>query len=316
VQKKFSAYYQGILNHLKEIKIAQNIFADFTRLDGYESEVGFLLKRFPFEEELLFYSGKCNEELKESSFYLEVKNAIIKIFSFDSATGTFKWGDSSLMEIQFALTHLQTPDLSELKRQLLLEYLKSSVDILSYYISRDINGSKDSIISDCRLKVQKYLGDNSFDISCSSSQTANDWMKVLQLLKGLPGTQTFFKNIFSWLLTQLIEQKALTSLLYDCIVHQTQIEKFQSYLLLLRYYLPEFGSQIDEVLQWANNPSVSKDYFTDTYQEVIVSCERQFFLSSSKCDFTPKETTNRFAIYCLALRGLLAFKGKWTTAVK
>jgi hypothetical protein len=240
VETKFNEYCRGISSDFRAVDITAEINSYSISMHNFpSSEVGFLLQNFPFKSELVFFSRKSNEGLQHSSFYSEVKNAILKIYSIASDKGTFQWQSISLTDVQFAVTSLQAPNLSELKGQLLLEYLKSSVELLSYYISKNVSNYyryayQDSTISDCMFRIQKYLGDNSFQDSCSS-QTVTNWKKAFEILKNLPTAQGKVKNTFSWLIAELTEQKPVNGDFFDSIAEQIRQKKISFYLLILTY---------------------------------------------------------------------------------
>jgi hypothetical protein len=309
VEMKFNEYCRGISSDLKAFDITGSTWID---MKDFRKDIRTLLESFPFKAELVFYSRKINEGLQDSCFYMEVKNVMFKIYSFNIVPNHFRWQSDKLTEIQFALTCLQNPELSELKRQLLLEYLNSSIDILSFYIRRDTNGyrwHRDNKVSDCMTQIQKYLGDKGFSEPSESSLM----MKALELLKHLPALDEYFINIYSYVLTQLVEQRPVDTILLDSIDHQMRNENFYSYLLLLKYYLPEFIFQIDGIFQWSTNiTKISKDCLINSnpdYKNLMTTCERSFFQSSYQCDFTPKEKTKSFTNYYSALHGFLIFKG-------
>jgi hypothetical protein len=247
VNAKFSEYCRGLSSDLKVFNANANTY--WVDLGDFRKDIRSLLELFPFKSELVFYSEKINEGLQDSSFYLEVKNELLKIYSLTVLARNFRWQSSTLTEVQLALTCLQNSELSELKRQFLLKYLKCSINILSISLSKSTNGYeyRDTRVVDCTSKIQKYFGGNSFPNSSMSSLTISNWMKALELLNDLPLLGGYFKNIFSWLIIQLIDQLPVDTILFDSITHQLRNEKFHSYLLLLKYYLPEFISQIDDV---------------------------------------------------------------------
>jgi hypothetical protein len=242
VEMKFKGYCHGISTDFRAVDITAESNSYSLRMQNFpSSEVGCLLQNFPFKSELVFFSSKSNEGLQDSSFYSEVKHAILKIYSIGSEKGTFQWQSISLADVKFAVTSLQTPNLSELKRQLLLEYLKSSIELLSYYISKNIGhyyrySYQNDIISDSMSKIQKYFGDNSFQDNCPS-QTATNWKKAFEILKKLPTVQGKVKNVFPWLIAELTEQKPADGRLFDSIAHQIRQQKI-SFLFALTNVLP------------------------------------------------------------------------------
>jgi hypothetical protein len=160
-----------------------------------------------------------------------------------------------LDKVRFALELLMDRNVSELKKELILEYLKCCYELLSVEVLyrkdtrlvRRFGLSYLVTYSTMFLKVQNWIAqakDPSITISYCSYSTS------LELLRKLPHiTSSYFMSFVIWMINQLIVGNELDPLLLEAyrsvqIKPMTRAERdesdyFPAYFILLKYYLPE-----------------------------------------------------------------------------
>jgi hypothetical protein len=79
--------------------------------------------------------------------------------------------------------------------------------------------------------------------------TLEFWIKGLGLLKRLSQASNdgYLQSLYSWMINQLFEQKRVDPLLFEYVsIQEQKKDQFQGMLVLLKYYLPDHHSLVEE----------------------------------------------------------------------
>jgi hypothetical protein len=279
VETRFRYYYDELHKHFTDQKVTMKQVSKYSCMNSgkHESLRRYLLI-FPYKKELYYHSTKYREtgtEFSDFSFagasiHLEVIQSILKLQEFINNhypafqtklkkgefgnTNTNFENSQFLDKVNFALNILQRSDISELKKQLSLEYLQCCLKLLPV----EITYRKPCFPTTILLAVQEKLT-NLVDLSTTSLNEIECWRKALELLEKVPRIEKiFFKSRVVWMIHQLLAGKAVDVLLFQsvsCVQLLRKEDHFHASLKLLQYYLPQkYFAQIEEVIIEIANP--------------------------------------------------------------
>jgi hypothetical protein len=281
VETRFRYYYEELRRHFTEQKVATQQLYKYSCMnsDKIESLRRYLLI-FPYKKELLYHSTKFRESstafsdfsYSDACIHLDVIQSILILQEFINNHYTAfqmeynEFGNTNIENSQFlekanfALNMLQGSDISELKKQLSLEYLQCCVTLLPAEIPylKHIVLRKPYFPTSIFLLVQERLI-NLVEFSTKSLKEIEYWRKALELLQKVPRIEKiFFKSRVTWMIHQLLAGKAVDHLLLQsvsCVQLFPKEDHFHASLKLLQYYLPEkYFAQIEEVILEFANP--------------------------------------------------------------
>jgi hypothetical protein len=223
------------------------------------------LVQFPFEAELLYHSMKSIENFSSSNLFHDcstlAKNMLLQIqtwlFDNPEAFSSFNKQNERFDLLLFAVSLLQLPDISELKKALTVEYLKGCFALIRTQVKlqNEKEDLEDAFSLDLKdtafLRVQEWISSSALDDSNNSLKVHN-WQKAFSLLQILPSINNqYFADFLIWLINHLLDEgtASVDPLLFETMPLIEANDGGPAYLSLLKYYLPQHCLRIDQAIQ-------------------------------------------------------------------
>jgi hypothetical protein len=357
VEDKFNCYYDKLKDQFIKQKNSIQGFPDYTWVVGEKCVWLCYLENFLFRDAFLYHSLsspsnpvhleviilllQVQEFIADCQHEFEKKNSNILDFTVDGKDQQMKQlfltelKGQLLENLRFGLQMLRgSDDLSKLKAELILAYLKSCFELLKVQMSYRTNTYSYSLFRPILikfegtfLKVQEWLTSNPMndDDSSSFNEAKDCWSKAFELLRKLPHVGTdYFESLLNWILTQLLAGKIVDPLLVEVFQeqnYQTTIIFF-AYFNLLKYFLPvKYITQIDDALEAARvmereqkGVQTGEQTGTEGTNQRLRYQSRALFLAIFKVVFSPKQQqtvcSGDCTPYIFLLPALVAFQRK------
>jgi hypothetical protein len=358
IENRFVCYYESITNQFTKRKDSIQHCSEYLRIqfDKCESFRCWEL----FQSELLYHSIGSREKSSSSSasVHLEAIVVILQMQEFIAGcqqdyesknTKYLSFSDKKedqrrhlrdleadfLKKINFLLEQLQNADISLLKRELTLEYLKALFEVykveMNYRRMADIYFRKSRFVklNSTFLKVHEWLISNPMEDGANQPLEIKNWRKILELLRKLPHEdRKYFQDLMIWIINGLLAEKELDPLLLGSFQEQGyhRTDLFFSYFNLLKYYLPEkYFPQIDTAMETAKTMEIEQinlNHCTDLESRTIteinsllkVEMQDLFEFTFNRCVFIPEKEKvpppELFLRFLYLLPVLIAFQKK------
>jgi hypothetical protein len=132
------------------------------------------------------------------------------------------------------------------------------------------------------LKIQELLNNNSFDSQSSSSSSCSTaaaltlefWIKGLEVLRRLllaDEHDRYFHSLYSWIITQLLEQNVVDPLLLECISTREMKDYYRALSILVKYYLPKHHSLVDEAFSFSTGSLEEMGSRREIFKKILSS---------------------------------------------